>query len=230
MDLAKNLHETIDRIVASGRIESAIEEAVEKAVISVLQDELRSYSDFGGHLKDAVKKSLDFDPAEIDLPSYNEQILKIVRAKVQGLTRASIESQVAEQMEHLLEPAPESINLSKLIGQFVEFVKERRRYDCVCHNEDSVSFHTSAGRDGFRYIQLDESPGKAVHQCDIQIGMHQHRVFSLTLRHVHTDRQLFAGPYYGFEKLLFQMKAAKTRIVFDVEPEEIDVEYLMETS
>lgn len=228
MDLAKSIHAAVDKIVASGKIEEAIEALIEKCLVTVLSDQLRSYSDFGKHVEEAVKQSLDFDPEKLDLPSYNEQILKIVRSKIQHMTRASIEKQVAEQLEQLLEPAPETITLSKLVESFIEYVKERRRYDCVCHDSDEISFHFSDDHE-FRYLRLDESPGKDAYQCKISMGIYKGKIFSLKLGGVDCDGDLFSGPFYRFERLLFQCKAAKTEIVFDCEPEEIDVAYMLET-
>jgi len=225
MDFRNETVAALDALIGSGKIQQMIAEQLEKTVRGVIQSELRDYSDFAKQLGEAVKASLALN-GDLDLPSYNETILAIVRKQVEHCTADTIQRQVAERMKELLEPPPESITLSGLVEAFIEQVKDKHNSGCVCYGEEEISFEVNRCNGFFRYIYLDETAGKTRHQCAIQIGVHNDEVFSLRLPGGDTRNQLFAGPFYGFEKMLFQMKAAGSKIVFDVDPSEIETSYI----
>lgn len=72
---------------------------------------------------------------ELDLPSYNETILRIVRTQVEHATESAIEKQVAANLEELLTPAPERITFSKLCEDYLAYVKGRAEGGCICHGD-----------------------------------------------------------------------------------------------
>lgn len=228
MNLEESILRAVGNVVESGKIEAAIEARIEKTILSVIDDLLGGYgSEFAKQVRASVTKSLEIS-GELDLPSYNDVILKIVRAKVQGLTMDSIQKHVAAQLEEFLTPAPEAITLSKLVNEFIKYVKERRRHDCTCHTYDRISFHIDGSESarGYRHIYLDEQAEKGRFQCDISLGTNAAgQVYSVNIRNAEGTNKLFAGPFYGFERMLFQMHAAKTKIVFDVEASDINTEY-----
>lgn len=231
MNLEESILRAVGNIVESGVIEAAIEARIEKTVVSVIDEVLGGYSSgFAKSVRASVQKSLEIS-GELDLPSYNDVILKLVRAKVQGLTMACIQKQVAAQLEEFLTPAPDSITLTELVAEFIKFVKERRRHDCTCHEYDRISFHleeTEGICQGYRHIYLDESADTDRYQCNIQMGANSEgQVYSVNIRGVKGESELFAGPFYGFERMLFQMHVAKTKIVFDARASEINTEYEM---
>ena len=229
MNLESSLQMALTKLVASGEIEVAIDKAVEQTVLKSLKDALGPYSEFGKAVDAAVKQSLTFTASDLGLPEYNALILEVVRAKVAGLTKASIERDVAAQLEQLLQPAPETITISGLVEKFVEYVKERRLHGCTCHEAERVTLHVSDRESDYsdcfwQHIYLDEEADKAEHECGIRIALFHGEILSLNIQRRSVDA-LFAGPFYGFEKLLVQMKAAKSRIVFDVATDEIDLSY-----
>ena len=216
----------IDELIAGGMVQKTIAKTLEKTVASIVEKELSSYSDFGKQLTAAVKKSLAIGD-QIDLPTYNDTILKIVARQVESQTNGLIQSQVAERMKDLLQPPPESITLSELVEQFIEHVKEKQHAGCVCYGEvQQITCIVDREDDrSFTYVHLDDEANIEKYHCDISIGIHQDRVFSLRFREGDVEKQLFAGPFYGFERSLFQMKAAGTKIVLDARESEIETAY-----
>jgi len=58
-----------------------------------------------------------------------------------------------------------------------------------------------------------------------RIGFNNDECFSLMIGNQDVSKKLFIGPLYGFERTLFQFYTAKTRLVIDVDPSEIDLSY-----
>lgn len=229
MDLQAIVQESVAKIVASGVIERTIKDRVEKAVVEAVDEHSRSYSDFGKALREAVGKSLALH-GDLDLPSYNELILKVVRLQLESTTKAVVQQQVADRMEELLEPAPESIKLSELVVKFVEQVRKEESGDCLCYGEESITLEVTDDPDTrfahYWYVRLDERdtvPRHDKHQ--VEIGVREEKVFSLRFRNADVEKELFAGPFYGFERMLVQMKAAGSKLIRDCEPHEIETTY-----
>lgn len=232
MDIREAAIAALDNVIKSGAIEAAIEKKLIETITSCIANELATYSDFGKALTEKVKRSLALS-GKIDLPSYNDAILKIVRRQVESRTNAVIQQQVAEQMENLLQPAPEEIKLTELVAQYIEHVKSRQD-DCVCHGHDEqILLKVKDESFGGRTIELGESKDgygdRLRHTVDITIGVNRDgMMYWLHFRNEDVEKRLFVGPLYGFERMLFQMKAAGSKIRFDADPHDIETTFAME--
>lgn len=226
MDMRECLVTAVDRLIASGEIEKQIEKALASTVATAIEHELRSYSDFGKSLTEKVQAAFALN-GSLDLPSYNDALLKIIHAQVEHQTRDTIQRQVAERMKELLTPPPESISLTKLVEQYIEHVKEHVEGGCVCYGEEqSITLIVEeSSTKGFHHVYLDDEPNKKRDSCDINIGLHRDEVYHLSFRNQAVEKQMFAGPFYGFERMLFQMKAAKSKLVLDATADELDLSY-----
>lgn len=225
MDFRQAVIGALDHILDTNVIQIAIAKALEKTIENVVKNELESYSDFGKRLQAAVKQSLALH-GSIDVPSYNDAILKIVSAQLEAKTHAVIQQQVAANLKELLEPAPAAITLTALCESYIEFLKKHRDAGCVCHGEQIATMGIRPSDYDFRYVFFDDEPKKPPQQCDVELGIAgDGRIFSLRFRDRDVEKQLFAGPFYGFQRRVFQMKAAQTRIVIDCDPADLDVNY-----
>lgn len=213
-------------VVAAGTIEKAIEEKLSKTITSIIDDELRSYSDFGKSLHEHVKASLAVDFGNLGLPGYNDLILKVVRRQVDAQVNAVIASQVEQQMTELLQPAPAQITLSQLVG---EFIKDRSDdHGCSCDAPDQITLIVEGGDSvaGYHHIYLDEEDGKSKYSCAIQIATNKEgEVYSLKIDDRDPKKTLFVGPLYNFERRVFQMYAAGTKLLVDGNEDSINTYY-----
>ncbi|RSK89546.1 hypothetical protein EJF22_23225 [Pandoraea apista] len=91
-------------IVASGAIEKAIEERLQRTITEAIDSELRSYSDFGKIIEERIKQSLqvNFDSAAI--PGYNDLILKIIAQQLNANMGSALTANLQERMAELLAP------------------------------------------------------------------------------------------------------------------------------
>lgn len=224
MDVRAAVIEALDKLVTSGAIEQAIEKQLAETMASVVKSELASYSDFGKRLSEAVKQSLALHD-RLDLPSYNHAILRIIERQVERGMQASIEREVAARMKELLTPAPESIKLSELVEQYIEHLNEQARGGCVCYGDGRITCLLEDSDYGFRRLTLAKEAGKRRNDGDIQIGITKEgRIYHLHFRDRDVEKEMFAGPFHGFERSIFQMRAAGTRIEIDAHPEELSLE------
>lgn len=217
---------------------AAIEAQVAKTVQEAIRSTLGEYSDFGKQVKEAVAKALAIH-GDLDLPSYNHTVLQLIRMNVEKATRDSIQGQVAERMKFLLEPAPAEILLSDLIAQYRKYLQDRSEAGCVCDSRQKFYVRLHEDAPYFFHVALSDDTPTKHSSPDIAFGVSFARIESrpdekrrgeiYTLRFAHAkevERDLFVGPLYGFERMLFQMHAAKTKVVIDVESQsEVDTYY-----
>lgn len=234
MDLQQAALAAVERVFSSDAITQAIEKSIAKTVEDAIKDQLGAYSDFGKELKKKVGEALKLH-GDIDLPSYNDSLLKIVRQSVEGRVNATIQQQVTEQLEGLLETAPESIKFSALVEEFKEWAKDQAR-SCSCDGEGEVSvlldesetvtgyrsIFFDAERDQRDYLTKTKRRDKWAHSIILNTDK-EGRVYGLRLSGEDVTKTIFVGPLYGFERRLFQLFSAKTRIEFDARPEELDL-------
>lgn len=222
--LQQAVTESFNKIIESRVIEAAIEKKLTETIGAIIDSELRSYSDFGKQLSEHVKSALQVDFSHLGLASYNDIILKMIRRQVDGQIGNVIAAQVEAQMKDLLAPAPAEITLSKLISNFIEFSKSDA---CSCDAPERISLHVEKSSYGGHWISFDEKPGKTPYQCDYRLGVSDPdgKIFALHLEQRDTRKALFVGPIYGFERSLFQMHVAGTKLIVDGNEDDIDTSY-----
>lgn len=214
-------------IVAAGTIEKAIEKKLTDTITSVIEEQLRSYSDFGKALGEHVKSALQVDFDNLGLPGYNDFILKLVRAQVSQLAEDSIARQVEAQMKELLGPAPVEITLSALVEEFIKFADDDSRYSD--RRPDQITLisrsNESCTSSVFHHIYLDPKPKQRDYDCAYEINVHNGKVYSIRLDKTDPSKHILLGPLYGFRRRLFQLHAAGTMLIVDRDVDEIDTYY-----
>lgn len=235
MNIAPNVSESIQGIVSramsSEEIESAIESAIIKTVTRAINDHLCSYSDFGKAVEQMVSKALQFEP--VDLPSYNDLIVKLVRNAVKSHTEKAIAQQVEKQVHDLFEPPPETLLLSDLIEKYVARIRRNNEGGCVCYGESAAKVVVDSDDEfgSFLRIRLYESENDS--REEIYIGVHVRSadgeqrsgtIYHLRFQNRDVENQMFVDELRSFERMLFQMKAAKSTISIDCDPSDLDLD------
>lgn len=218
----------LDRLIASGKIERALDENLEKTVGAVLSSELRQYSDFGKTLEALVKEAIKLDD-KLGIPGYNDLVLKIVKQKLDAVADKAIRDGLDKQLSELLAMPPESVKLSKLVSDFIEYAENHKEHeregssDITLIVDDPKSYST--GGAVHRSIYLDPEGGKEKYDCAIKLDTMDGQVHSVRVDGKELKERLFIGSLYGFERSLFQFAAAGTKIEFDREAGHIDTAY-----
>lgn len=200
-------------MVSSGQLGKIIETNVQKAVEKTLDDVFKSYSPFQKNLTEHIQKTLNVDFGGIGLAGYNEIVLKIIKAKLDASVFKFAEKQISASLDELLENPPAEIKLSELVEMLS---KEARAED---NHERGISCHVVENDNNDRWgtVKLDKKPRVAARDCQFDIAYtDKGEIYRIGIPyHGDVTKKLFAGPFFGFERALFQMYAAKTRLILD---------------
>lgn len=205
------------KMAETGAIQKIIEQKIEKTVEDILGDLLRSYSDFGKGLKETIQNSLNVDLRELGLAGYNDIILKIVKTKLDASMEVFGKEQIEKDLEELLKSPPAEIKLSELVEQLKEGHEDEDHYQCTC----IVAWSDT---DGYGRVYLHEDGEKSKSQCSYELAFAKNgRIYSFSIEGRDPSKKIFCGPFYGFERTLFQMYTAKTRLIID--EDDVDIYY-----
>lgn len=210
-DMKNAVAAAFDKIVASGAIEQAIEKQLTETIGSVIKDQLRSYSDIGKSIEAQVKESLSI--GKMELPSYADLIGKIVRRQVEGGMQNDATRYLEQNIAELLAPAPAEITLEQLIEDFIEI---RIEDDESIRGGDFTLLidHSEGSTAGYKHIYIDPEARTSKYSCAIQIDVQPSgEVYGLKIGGRDLKDQLFVGKIYGFERKLFQLFTAKSKLI-----------------
>lgn len=215
-----------ERLIAVGAIEKAIQERLEKTVTETIREELGSYSDFGKQLKEQVKDALQVDFSKLGIPGYNDFILKIIRRQVEADVSNTIAQHIEKQVTDLLAPAPGEIKLSELVAQFIEANKPDG-YSCSCDDPSRITLNVEESQYGSQWISLDKESGKDRYSCSIRFAVSNDdgKIFALRVDGQEIAKTLFVGDMYRFERSIFQMHVAGTKLIVDGDENSINTWY-----
>lgn len=99
-------------------VKTQVAARVEKLVIEAVDAALRSYSDIGKQIKEAVAASLKVN--DLNLPSYGLLVTGMIEQQVKDHAGALIDARLAEDIRDLLNIAPAEIKLSEIAKDMIE--------------------------------------------------------------------------------------------------------------
>ena len=221
-DLEQHVTDAVRECVTSGKMKAMVETHVAKMLDSILGDALRSYGDIGKSIEAAVKQSLAIDPAQLGLTGYNLTVLAIVKQKLNAAVEKVGVEKLSKDMDELLGTnAPAVIKLSKLIEDFKTWAAGQHGAESRC----TIIFEES--QYGSRWLYLDKDAKKGMYDCQFSMLIPDEDgaggtctttgvVPTICKIEGRDPKQTFImGKLYGFERTLFQMYAAGTKVVVD---------------
>jgi len=208
-----------DKVVASGAIEEAIHKQIGAAVTAGINEHLRDYSDFGKTLKAKIGTLIEIDLDTIDLPSYRQLVGDIIKKRVGAVMSTEFTEKLDKDIAELLEPVPASITLQALLDEFIESKKDAWNAHELRGEKFTLNINRSENCDGYLDVSIDEDPNQARHSsCAIHLRIRgDGEVWALSLGGTDIKNKIFVGPLFNFEKRLFQMYTAKTRLIIDAD-------------
>lgn len=201
-----------------GKVEAIVRQHIEKAIGLAVGEAITGYqAPFNKALQEYVKNALPMNFDRIGLDGYNEAIIAIIKRKLDASLEAWVNKGITEELEELLQPPPESINVSKLVQQLKKTRDEYRdgAGDVTVHIEDSGSV------DGHWRLHLDKAANKSARDCSYELAVDDKgKIYSIrTPYRGDITKALFIGPLYDFERTLFRLYAGKTKLILDGEYE-----------
>lgn len=201
------------RMAESGALDKAIETQMEKCVLGIIQSALGQYSAFGKDLGAAIERALAVDLDKLGLTGYNETVLKAAKHMLDQHVSEQAAQELQRGLSKLLSPAPEEIKLSELVEAFKRHIIEDRYIDR--DDEITLIVERSETSPGYVHIHMDATPGEQAYTCEHRLDVTpKGAVYALKTSGA-DSKCLFFGPHYDFSKKLFQLYAAKTRLLVD---------------
>lgn len=168
------LAERVTAYAQSDRPRELIDEGIEKLFKEVVSDTFRSYGDFGGAIKEAVKAALPANVTDVfELQRYNALIANALRERWEA---AAVHSSIIEQAEKSIAEVLDGkglitgeVSLYKLLTAFIDYHKDKAAEEQwerpEIRIEDGDSYGTGIK---FLHIYFDEEP-------EDRVGSHRRR-------------------------------------------------------
>lgn len=189
-------------------VKSQVATRVEKLVIEAVDNALRSYSDIGKQIQEAVKASLKVN--DLNLPSYGLLVTGMIEKQVTDRASALIDARLAEDIRELLNIAPAEIKLSEIAKSMIEG-RDSDEYGEVISVIVDRTYSSSI------WIYLDEEDHhRDKYRCRHSLLLREDgTIFSATLDKRDLKDIQIIGRGYGLPDRIRAYYAAGTRIIVD---------------
>lgn len=209
-DTTDLISKAVAEVMTPEFVKNQVATRVQKLVTEAVDDALRSYSDIGKQIKEAVKASLAVN--DLNLPSYGLLVTGMIEKQVTDHASALIDARLAEDIRELLNIAPAEIKLSAIAkgmiegrhddgyGEVITVIVERSEYGSVWLYLDEEKHHSSRDK----------------YQCRHSLLLNQDGTISsarLDKRDLKDTQHI--GRSYGLPDRIRAYYAAGTKIVLD---------------
>ncbi|MCC3257476.1 hypothetical protein [Paenibacillus polymyxa] len=175
---------------------------------------MRSWSDFGKGLKEAVRNQLQINLENLDIPSYNHIILDVIKSEVEKSIHSVGVAKMQENLQELLGTKREEVNFSELIKEMVEDECELNELDY--EEVQEITVHVDADRRVLSFIYFDPEPDKSQYNCKYRLVLDKEGyINSVEIADKSFDKKTIMGGLYGLEATLFKLYTHGSKVIMD---------------
>lgn len=149
LDLSHLISAAVAAKMTPDFIGKEVDARVGKLIVDSIDQALRTYSDTGKLIQQAVADALRVD--RLDLPSYGSIVTTMLKAQIEATVAPLVAGRLAEDMQELLSLAPKHIKLSVIAEKMLEF----RRDDGEAWGE-VITVEVERTDYGSAWVYLDE--------------------------------------------------------------------------
>lgn len=213
MDLNLIVNKTLSELKEEGYVEKIVKKQLEKTIQDIIEDSLRSWSDFGKDLKDQVQKQMQFNLDKLDIPSYNQVVLNIIKGELERSVHEEGAKQIQQSIQEILGTAKEEYKLSELIKEIVEQDCELNELDYEDYKEITVIIED---KHGSKYVYIDPEEDQNWYNCKYRLTLDD----DMTVRRAEIgdksfDNKVIMGGLYGADATIFKMWTRKSKLIID---------------
>lgn len=213
MDLSLIVNDTLSNLKADGYVEKIVKKQLEDTIKDVVNDALRSYSDFGKKLKEEVDRNLAINLSKLDIPSYNQVILNMIQDELNNSIYKVGSEKIQEQLQEMLGTSKRDYKLSELIKEMVE---DDLELNDLGYDEISEITVIVEEKYGSTYIYLDPEEDKSWHRCKYMISLNEDgtvcRAETGDKKH---DNRTIMGGMYGLDRTIFKLWTHGSKVIID---------------
>ena len=209
-DTTDLISKAVAEVMTPEFVKNQVATRVQKLVTEAVDDALRSYSDIGKQIKEAVHASLKVN--DLNLPSYGLLVTGMIEKQVKDHAGALIDARLAEDIRELLNIAPAEIKLSEIAKGMIE-----GRHDDGYGEVITVIVERSDY--GSTWLYLDEEEHRAdrdKYQCQHSLLLNKDGTISsarIDKRDLKDTQSI--GRCYGLPDKIRAYYAAGTKIILD---------------
>lgn len=215
MNIQDQVQAALNNVVTSGKIEEIISKKIEKTIEDILEDSLRSYSDFGKQVKEVINNSLQIDLSNISTLGYQQIVVDIVNRKLKEATLEHISKPIEDVLSQVIAPFERrTYKLSEIISKYKDC-----DWDSSDDDEVEISFHVEEASYGCIHIGFDKKEGKRMYDCEYQfsIDKKENNIYSFEIKGWKPQRgDLRSSSIHGtFDHFIFNLYASQCPIEID---------------
>lgn len=213
MDLNKIVNNTLSEMKEEGYLESIVKKQLEKTIQDIVEDSLRSWSDFGKELKSQIQDQLKINLYRLDIPSYNQVILNAIKEELETAVHENGVKEIQKNIQSILGTSEKEYKLSELIKQIVEDDCELNDLDYDDYQEITVIVEDKYGS---KYIYIDTEADVSWHNCKYMICLEEDgTVRRAEINDKSFDNKVIMGGLYGADAKIFKMWTHKSKLIID---------------
>ncbi len=143
-ELQEIVSNKVNDMVSNGVIEKAIEDAVDKCITKVLEDQFHSYGEFSKQMENIIQNKLRIDPDSISIPTYEDQMAKVMNNTLNNFMTSEAMTRFEKMAADKFGALPTEMPVTDFINTIVEnwrsgddFDKEDMSYEADVQIEPS---------------------------------------------------------------------------------------------
>lgn len=213
MDLNLIVNNTMAELQKDGYVEKIVKNQLEETIQDIIKDSFRSWSDFGKELKQQVQEQMQFNLDKLDIPSYNQVILNVIKSELERSVHEEGAKRIQENIQEILGTSKEEYKLSELIKEIVEQDCELNELEYDDYKEITVIVEDKYGS---KYIYIDPEEDKTWYSCKYQLVLDD----DMTVRRAEIgeksfDNKVIMGGLFGADATIFKMWTRKAKLIID---------------
>ena len=216
MNIQDQVQSALNNVVLSGKIEEIISKKIEKTIEDILDDSLKSYSDFGRQVKEVINNSLQIDLSKISALGYQQIVVDIVNQKLKEATLEHISKPIEDVLSKVIAPFEKrTYKLSEIIEKYKE-----SEWDSSDDDEIEISFHVEESSYGSIHIGFDKEKVNRKYDCEYQLSVNDDKdknIYSFEIKGWKPQQgDLRASSIHGtFDHFIFNLYASQSPIEID---------------
>lgn len=193
-------------------IEKEVGARVDKLLVESVDSALRSYSDTGKQIREAVENALRVEG--LDLPTYGQVVAQMLKVQIEDRVSALVSGQLAKDMDELLSLAPREVKLSEIAKQMLDEHADDEWGDLITVIVEDDTH-------GYSRVYLDERgvyEERDKYKCRYRLGVDgKGKIYSASIDDRDLKSSQHIGRSYGVGQMIRAYVACGTTIILDVD-------------
>ena len=217
-ELAAFIVAEVHRQTSEDKLRAHVEKKIGEAIEGAVNDAFRSYGSVNKQIEEVVKKALDIGGHGLDVPSYGNMVMALLRGKMDETLSDLINKKLSQEMAEILSIAPKELKLSAIVAAMVKDAEEdmgsRYGTSVTCIVEDA--FPDSSVLEGYARIYLDKDENEKPRDCAVSMIVNKEgTITDLSVNGHDAKTTIKMGGMWGWKKSIFAAYCSGSTFIVD---------------